>query len=1427
VLRVSGILDRLLVCFFCFVLTLKVSGQGFTQEEKRISSLLALVETENRIVGELISENLTNLPVGIKKTISGTKIIIAIDSARLTPQGMIISAFTQVKLPGSVRPVSFAARNVMVTPSGLSQTTTTRLVLISETQIDINDQLKILLPADGRNFIDWDCNGFRSVNLNGIFEFSNEFFIPDPLLSRNKNRVTAGFEVNTSDLKSILISTSIEPFMVRGLGDMTFVAKQVTADMSDLVNCQGFAIPAGYQNIFSDAPQLWRGFFIKELTVLLPSELSSSTERAAIIASDLIIDEFGLSGYFSATNVLPFNKGNASGWPFSVDMVTIGICQNKLTGGELTGAIGIPFLGSDTLSYLARIAGSPTGLQYNFAVQINSERDFAIPFGGTVKLGEGCIFGMSAVNGKFIPSAILNGTLTLQNDLVKLEGLRFEGLHLVAESPYVLGGTFASSAGAAIKLSGFDAAVNSITLAILSGNASLVFDVKVALMNKSEKGVSASTRFFVNASLESQSGASDYLSSKQKWRYDGTVVQKIFIKGNVSIFSINGGIDLLKNDPVFGNGFRGEVGLMINKILKDTAKVEIRFGTKDTYKYWYAKIDIPLNIQVGTAVTLKKLAGGVYCNMEKRDLFPESRDYMPKENGGLGFIAQAGLSVKDEKLFYADVLFEIAFNKNNGVRNIGFTGNGQFFSGDTGGGAKVPVPATVPVSATVNMIFDNENDIFHANLKVYMNIANAIRGIGPDGLLGEAVIHCDPSDWYIYIGRPSMPLGVNVLGFSQTQSYFMAGTKIENMPLPPSEVASIIRDIDLDFMKSESGVASGKGMAFGIRFNANAGVGKEKGFVYAYFNAGAGADILLKNYGTVQCAGRSGPIGINGWYASGQGYAYLTGKIGVRVKKSEFDIMSVAAALLLQAKMPNPSWFQGNIAARYSILGGLVKGKVNVAVTLGEECVIVTNGNEPAGIKLIGDIKPAEGSSKVDVFASPQVAFNTNIDREFGMINMGDKYAVYRVRLDYFKLLTSDNKTVNGIVQWNNEQDLAMLKLKDILPGNQTITSSVKVHIEKKSPAGVWEALSVDPEVAEIKFVTGEEPASLPENNVVYSYPVRNQYNFYRHEYPKGYIKLGVGQPNIFSSESGGVKWSYLARFKSASGDILEAAVSYNDSEAMLYFDIPKTLTPASVYDMTIVRRPSSGGSLDRNLQRSELFYATTNAADSLSMAKNQLSGTINSETETILHSYSFRSSIYSTFGEKLNSMRNWSVQYAIDATLMSIPGIKTTLNETFDKYEIEGSGTDFNPLVFAEAERGPYWIDSHVNPQVYELYGTNQGIALSRNTNLLGVFPLKAMVIYDSGERGYVLDGSQSHTHAGDVFIRYNVPHYVYSDFSELRNKAAALYLGRSGIPPQAQRLLAGSIDDISRGNYPFRINYRLPGINVITTFKEFNINY
>jgi hypothetical protein len=1420
VLKVSGTSYRPLVCVFCLVLSLNLCAQDANQEEIRISSLLAKVEDENRTVDELIANNLTNLPVGIKKKISNTKIIIAIDSAVLTPEGMFINAYTQVTLPGTTKPISLAARNILITPAGISLTASSRLVVISEFIIPISDQVKLILPADGSNYIEWDCNGFRSVNLRGLLEFSSDYFIPDPILSSNKKNVTASFEVNTTDFNNILISTSIDPFKIKGLGDMTFVVRQASIDMSDFVNCEGFMVPAGYQNTFSEAPQLWRGFFLKELNVLLPAEISGSSERKSISAYNLLIDESGISGYFSATNVLPINMGDASGWPFSVDRIDIGIAQNKLTGGSIGGAIGVPFLGSDTLGYFAQIESTNSGLQYNFSVMTNSTKNFNMPFGGTVMLDKGCRFEMKAGNGKFIPSAILNGTISIQNDLVNLEKLRFEGLRLSAESPYISGGTFSSIASAGIKLSGFEVGVNNISLSFLSGRASLGFDVKLALMNKDNKGISANTRFFVNASIEANPNVSGSLNSQQKWRYDGTLVQKVFIKGSVSLFYINGGIDLLKDDPVYGNGFHGQVGLMINKILKDTAKVEIYFGTKVNYKYWFAKIDIPTNIPIGT-VTLSKLVGGAYSNMEQKDLYTEKPVYVPTENTGLGFLAGVGLYVKDKKLFSADALFEITFNPNNGVKYISFTGNGQFFSGDEKKGTDASV------SASINMVFDNENDVFHANLKVYMNIANAIKGIGPNGLLGESIIHCDTKDWYIYIGRPSSPLGVNVLGMLESQSYFMAGTKVENMPLPPSEVAAIIQNIDMDFMKSENGVATGRGVAFGIRLKASAGFGENEGFVYAYFNAGAGADILLKNYGTVQCAGRSGPIGIDGWYASGQGYAYLTGKIGVRVKSSKFDIMSVAAALLLQAKLPNPTWFQGNIAARYSILGGLVKGKVNIGVTLGEECVLVTNGNVLDGIKLIGDIKPAGSSADVDVFAAPQVSFNTNIDKEFGMVNVTDQYEVYRVRLDQFNLITSDNQTITGTVQWNSSQDLATLKLKNILPGKQKITTSVKVHVEKKSKSGYWEVLTNNSELGESSFVTGEEPKSIPENNVIFSYPIKNQYNFYRNEYPRGYIKLGIGQPNLFRSESEGNRWDFIARFKNNNGSVVEAPVAYNDEETMVYFDIPKTLGTSLAYELTIVKKPVSAGAVDRNLQRSEISLTTANSADSLSLAKNQLTGSISAETETSLHSFSFRTSTYSTFTDKLNSISNWKAQYGVDFTRISIIGIKITLNETFDKYEIEGKGNSFNPLISVEALRGVPWIDSHVNPQVYELYGSIPDIMLNRNTNILGVLPLKAMSVYNSGEKGYLFDGSQSSPKQGDVVISYDLGHYVYTDFCDLRNKAAAKYLGNANLPTQAYRLLSGYINDLSRGNYPSKINYSLPGLNIITTTKELNINY
>ena len=56
------------------------------------------------------------------------------------------------------------------------------------------------------------------------------------------------------------------------------------------------------------------------------------------------------------------------------------------------------------------------------------------------------------------------------------------------------------------------------------------------------------------------------------------------------------------------------------------------------------------------------------------------------------------------------------------------------------------------------------------------------------------------------------------------------------------------------------------------------------GFLYASFDAGFGSDLMLKNYGNAHCKGRSGELGINGWYANGQTYVYLQGELGIKIK---------------------------------------------------------------------------------------------------------------------------------------------------------------------------------------------------------------------------------------------------------------------------------------------------------------------------------------------------------------------------------------------------------------------------------------------------------------------------------------------------------------------------------------------------------------
>ncbi len=379
--------------------TTAIAGRSSNPAVLRIEALQKKIQDEGRTVDKLTESDLADLPVGIARNIGGTVYIIAIDSAYSDERGWFLSAYASVTLPGSTSPIAFAARNIAFSKGGLNASSQTRLVLVSPQTIPLRD-MDLVLPADGHNYLEFDCNGFKAVNLKGEFLLPPDQFIPAPLTTGAPtpnvpvapipagplatttpgiDRVRATFEVNTSDLSNIIASVGITPFQVKGLEDFSFSVRNATVDMSDLANPAGFSFPADYQQAYGEDITLWRGFYLQEVDIAFQGLDSSSKKMPVISARNLLIDDAGVSGLFSATNILPIGEGSADGWPFSVDRLSVRLDRNRLAGGGLAGVMNVPFLGKDTLGYSADMEQVDNKLSYKFSVITRKDKTFNIP----------------------------------------------------------------------------------------------------------------------------------------------------------------------------------------------------------------------------------------------------------------------------------------------------------------------------------------------------------------------------------------------------------------------------------------------------------------------------------------------------------------------------------------------------------------------------------------------------------------------------------------------------------------------------------------------------------------------------------------------------------------------------------------------------------------------------------------------------------------------------------------------------------------------------------------------------------------------------------------------------------------------------------------------------------------------------------------
>lgn len=1461
-------------CFALFLLfcTSNIYAQANYQQrsplENHIIGVAKNVEEHCKITSKLDQSDFIDLPIGIApKGCGGGTTIIVIDSAyRAEKGGTFFSAYASVVIPGTSKPIAFAARNIGFGKGGLTASSQIKLVLLSAQHIPINENVSLDLPADGHNYVEFDCDGFKAINLKGNFVFSSDLLQPDKDVDKNATQVTASFEINTHDLNNIMATVNITPFRISGLNDVAFEVKDAVVDYSDIINPPGFIFPPGYQQVFGEDIKLWRGFYLKSLIVKVKG-LSDSTTSArkpfTIAAQNMLIDDLGVSGLFSATNILPLKEGDADGWPFSINKLSVKVQMNQITGGALEGFVGIPFLGKDTLAYTAMVEQQNKALNYRFSIALGDTVEFNTPLNAKVKIYKGSVIALEKKgSGKLVPSALLHGNISTTG-LVNISNIKFENLGLTSQAPYVMSGTFATVGQKPSKGAGFPIQINDIGLKIYNGEVALALGTTLNFMNQEDKGFSGSTRFEILAKMHeekqtiTQGDLQPYTKTNQKWEFEKVKVGDIGIACKTQAFSLTGSLSLYNDDPTYGTGFHGNVAFTIKKVLEQGVKVNAYFGSKNTFRYWHVDGYVPVgNIPIPPAMAITGFMGGAsYKMVRQQPLIPDFSQlsvekaqnvstgdsqnyavYLPDSTAGIGFLAGVTLIVGNKNAVNADLMLDVSFNQGGGLKYVRFDGSAFFLTPiESRGRMKDGKAPASSIYANMSMLYDNDNDVFHANMKTYINVAGVLTGVGANGLVGEAVIHADRSDWYAYIGRPSSQFGVNVLGLATAQTYFMVGTKIEGLPLPPSEVREIFQGIDLSLMRDDLAAAGGRGFAAGVHFKLGFDTGDKLKPFYVVASVGAGTDVMLRNYGDAQCVGRDGPIGINGWYASGQAYVFLVGKVGLKVKGKPFDIVSLGLAAVLQAKLPNPAWMKGMLAGNYKILGGLVKGKFNLKFTIGEECEMLNQGAEIQDIVVIADLKPDNNGSDVSVFTAPQVSFNTAIGKDFSMMDLQDNLNAYRIAMDEFSI-SKDGAKIPGTIRWNNTNDVAVLKTADILPPQSNMHVLVKIHWEKKGSNGLWEPVKDNSnatiyETKESAFVTGTAPNFIPEENVTYSYPVKYQYNLYANESGSGYVKLNYAQEYLFKKTDQTATWDYIVRFKDSRGKVSEVPLTFSLADSKVSFNFP-ALEQQLIYTMTFVKRPVSGGGIDQNLKRSEV-QLSSDTDNQVTTNSNTLQGSITQSVEKEIYSSVFRTSQFSTFRDKWAALGNGNDDFDVARGNVAVIGKRMNTNESFDEFELQGK-EGMEPMVQVIASTENTWFKTIISPLLYDLYPYDNDVEIVwRNPATLGVKPLKGVKLTNSISDFKLTDDNVTTGRApvtnGTMLIGYYLSYYTYWDFNDLSNQVSKKYYDSWTARPEGVRRLMNVVGytDLMTGSYPVDVKYVLPGASQPSFATQVSIKF
>lgn len=991
------------------------------------------------------------LPLGLDNLKSYT---LMISEMKFNAAGAMLTAQAAFPLPdGNNNDVmGFMATNIPCTPNGPSLAAA-KVGLLEDQLITANipnqDSYEITIkaidPDSGGTFIEWDCDGFRQLDIDIDVGFPRSWLLPSP--DDGSSKAHSKFLANIVDWDDWIINASLDTCTIVNTNGTQLVVTDMSYDHSDTRNPPSLAFPTNY--VGSDQDETFHGFFIHAATVELPDKLRSfpnPSQRISIQLSDFIINKDGITGKLEAQNVLNFPNGNISNLGASIDTVKIELVNSSLNNAAMIGKIVLPISNvqsSNAINYQA-LFNTADGFQFSLSpagpiiadlwsgAKITLDPASSI----SIKLDTATKFDMS-LTGQFDWANIDIGVVKAITMQMNFEGITMN-YNATANTFAFNAGTW-SFASPQKKMHKFPVSISNIGYAsepkqpgeLIRGG--LKFDI---IVNLDSNKIGGQTTLEVI-------GAISKVNGKFVPEYKDVKCKSITIFAHLAAVSLDGTIDIYSGNPEYGTGFSGSIKAVFNSV-KMEIDAMLKFGSTNyipattsnsgpNYRYWYveAKLILPppgiiifsgfalyggglgawrhMNVSSFPSVTAQVSTASTSTTTTTASTSGATFTPDKSMDFGIKILGVIGTS-PTPKTFNADVSISMQFS--NGLSTLDF--DGLFWAA-----ADLTSRPDAPVWGSVIAHFDIPNKIFALNVNanfVYPKPSGSTIKTSANGVSLKVYVDAKNNKWSFKLGDPANVSTLNtltVLNAITVQEYLMFGNDIHPISgFLPSTVAALQNaglSLSAPNIPIGSQVLSGTGFAFGLTVSGDAsGSLFDAGRFHVIYTANAGCEIntsLLRYGSTVSCGSTPGPIGMNGWWITVGLAGWLHAKATLHVDKSsnnycviwcgsyDKDFFELKLAVAIQAGFPHPWWATGS-ASGYGNVCGLEK-TLSVNFALGDQCsptqapeqTNVTFTQEDAAAdqqnSLIQDITPANGADNVPSDAGIEVLFGFVPDTPF------------------------------------------------------------------------------------------------------------------------------------------------------------------------------------------------------------------------------------------------------------------------------------------------------------------------------------------------------------------------------------------------------------------------------------------------------------